>query len=136
MQMEYCFLTLKNKKRRNQNESITYPMYRNHLLIIKLQIMDSLAQSPKTIEKEQVSKLTFPKNDVLDNTAEKLMRSSDIEQAMRLGNIERYKVKIIFEDKEDVKMVHTTIWAVTEKRIALKAGVMIPVHRIHSIKFF
>jgi len=64
------------------------------------------------------------------------MRQVDIIQAMRLGNIERYKVKIIFEDTESIKMVKTTIWAVTERRIVLKRGVVIPVHRIHSIKFF
>jgi len=98
--------------------------------------MDSLTQAPTLIEKEEVSTLTFPITDVLDNPAEKMMRGSDIEQAMRLGNIEQYKVKIIFEDSEGVKMVRTTIWAVTAQRISLKAGVMIPVHRIHSIDFF
>ena len=98
--------------------------------------MDSLTQSPALIEKEEVSKLRFPKNDVLDNPAEKEMRQGDILQAMRLGNIERYKVKIIFEDTEIVRMVNTTIWAVTEKRIVLKKGIVIPVHRIHSIRFF
>ena len=98
--------------------------------------MDSLTQSPEIIEKEQVSSLAFPKDEVLSDPAPRTMRSSDIEQAMRLGNIERYKVKIIFEDAETIRMVHTTIWAVTEKRIVLKAGITIPVHRIHSIKFF
>ena len=98
--------------------------------------MDSLTKSPEIIEKEYIGKLTFPQIDVLNNAAEKTMRSSDIEQAMRLGNIERYKVRIVFEDHESVKMVNTTIWAVTKKRIVLKAGVVIPVHRIHSINFF
>lgn len=98
--------------------------------------MDSLAKSPQNIEKEEVSKLAFPKEEVLDNSTDRVMRSTDIEQAMKLGNIERYKVKIIFEDSESMRLVHTTIWAVTEKRIVLKAGVVIPVHRIHSVKFF
>jgi len=98
--------------------------------------MKSLTQTPTLIEKEEVSALVFPKNEVLANPAEQMIRGSDIEQAMRLGNIERYKVKIIFEDSEGVKVVNTTIWAVTAQRIQLKAGVIIPVHRIHSINFF
>jgi len=98
--------------------------------------MGNTVSSPVIIEKEEVSTLYFPQKDVLDNPAEKMMRKGDIIQAMRLGNIERYKVKILFEDTESVKMVHTTIWAVTEKRIVLKRGVVIPVHRIHSIEFF
>ena len=108
--------------------------------------MDSLALPPRylsgaigtptSIEKEEVCNLHFPQDDVLKDPAEKVMRKSDIIQAMRLGNIERYKVKIIFEDTESVKMVNTTIWTVTEKRIVLKKGVVIPVHRIHSIEFF
>ena len=103
--------------------------------------MDSLALpiaigTPTSIEKEEVCNLYFPQDDVLKDPAEMVMRESDIIQAMRLGNIERYKVKIIFEDTESVKMVNTTIWAVTEERIVLKRGVVIPVHRIHSIKFF
>ena len=102
----------------------------------KAKNMDSLVQTPTLIEKEKVDNLYFPQNDVLDDPAEKMMRRSDIIQAMRLGNIERYKVKIIFEDTENLKVVNTTIWAATEKRIVLKRGVVIPVHRILSIKFF
>ena len=98
--------------------------------------MDSLTQSPTSIEKEEVCNLYFPQDDVLDDPGEKVMRKSDIIQAMRLGNIERYKVKIIFEDTNSVKVLDTTIWAVTEKKIVLKRGVVIPVHRIHAIKFF
>ena len=92
--------------------------------------------SPVIIQKEEVDKLYFPTNDVLDDSAKRMMRKVDIIQAMRLGNIERYKIKIIFEDTKSIKMVHTTIWAVTEKKIVLKRGVVIPVHRIHAIEFF
>lgn len=98
--------------------------------------MIGLTTSPTIIEKEKIGGLYFPQNDVLGSPAEKTMRQVDIIQAMRLGNIERYKVKIIFEDTDSIKVVNTTIWAVTEKRIVLKQGVIIPVHRIHSVKFF
>ena len=92
--------------------------------------------TPTSIEKEEVNNLYFPQDDVLVDPAEIMMRKSDIIQAMRLGNIERYKVKIVFEDTKSVKMVNTTIWAVTEEKIVLKRGVVIPVNRIHSIEFF
>lgn len=98
--------------------------------------MEPLTNIPTLIEKEEVSKLYFSQNDVLDNSAERMMRQVDIIQATRLGNIERYKVKIIFEDTAGLKKVETTIWAVTEKEIVLKKGVVIPVHRIHKIDFF
>jgi len=98
--------------------------------------MKNSISSPAIIEKEKVSNLYFPQNDVLDDPAEKMMRKGDIIQAMRLGNIERYKVKIIFEDTESIKIVNTTIWGVTEKKIVLKKGTVIPVHRIHQIEFF
>lgn len=98
--------------------------------------MEPLTNIPTLIEKEEVSELYFPQNDVLDNSAERIMRQVDIIQAMRLGNIERYKVKIIFKDTAGLKKVETTIWAVTEKKIVLKKGVVIPVHRIHKIEFF
>ena len=98
--------------------------------------MIGLTQPATKIEKEKIAELYFPQNDVLVNPAEKTMRQLDIIQAMRLGNIERYKVKITFEDTNSIKVVNTTIWAVTEKRIVLKKGVVIPVHRIHSVKFF
>ena len=105
----------------------------NPLILIT---MENTISTPVIIGKEEVEKPYFPQDDVLADPAEKMMRKGDIIQALRLGNIERYKVKIIFEDTESIRVVHTTIWAVTEKRIALKRGVVIPVHRIHSIKFF
>ena len=97
--------------------------------------MEILAQAPQYIEKEEVSELTFPRVDVIGTMAKRMIRSSTVLQAMRLGNLDRFKVKIIFEDDEDVKMVDTTIWSVTEKMLVLKAGIMIPVHRVHSVKF-
>jgi uncharacterized protein (UPF0248 family) len=50
-----------------------------------------------------------------------------------LSNLYHNKVKIVFEDREGAKMVETTIWATTDAAIMLKGGVVIPIHRIHSI---
>lgn len=42
-------------------------------------------------------------------------------------------MKVIFEDAEGIKMVETTVWGVTDKRLLLKRGIMIPLNRVHEI---
>lgn len=89
--------------------------------------------TPELIEKENISALHFPSHDVLvDDTAKKL-RASSLQRAILLGNNQKRKVKITFEDDINIKKVETTIWAVTEKNILLKGGVFIPISRIHNI---
>jgi len=85
------------------------------------------------IKKEDIKNLKFPKADVLNSAKDKSRRQIKLENATRLGNIEHYKVKIIFQDSEGSKLVHTTIWATTEKNISLKGGVTIPINRIREI---
>jgi len=97
--------------------------------------MHNSTKSATKIKKELVNKLYFPPDEVMVDPADKTLRQIDIIKATRLGNADRYKVKITFEDDESVKMVHTTIWAMTENRIVLKKGVVIPVHRIHKVDF-
>jgi uncharacterized protein (UPF0248 family) len=55
-------------------------------------------------------------------------------RAMLLGNNHKHKVKIVFEDDECVKEVETTVWGFTDKRVLLKRGLVIPIHRIHEIR--
>jgi len=98
--------------------------------------MYNTSDTSKIVEKEMIDDLHFPAGDVLENTTEQSLREVDIRHATRLGNRERYKVKIVFEDDECVKVVRTTIWGVSDKRIILKAGVVIPMRRIHRIRFF
>lgn len=90
--------------------------------------------TPTTIEKEQVDSLRFPASEVLDTSAQIDHRAAQLKKAVSLGNLDKIKVKIIFEDSESLRLVHTTIWAVTEQKIALKGGVTIPRNRIHSIQ--
>ena len=87
----------------------------------------------KTIDKEDIALLKFPKTDVLDEEDEMKTRMSDINRALSLGNLEHSKIKIFFEDNESKKMVDTTVWAVTDKNVMLKQGVMIPIHRIYKL---
>ncbi|MFA9195636.1 hypothetical protein AAGV33_14585 [Flavobacterium sp. FBOR7N2.3] len=86
-----------------------------------------------TIEKENITSLMFPSIDVLDDDNEIKTRTSDINRALSLGNLEHSKIKIFFEDNESKKIVNTTVWAVTDKNVILKQGVMIPIHRIYKL---
>ncbi len=88
--------------------------------------------TPVLIEKENISGLKFPDTDVLTSKEEIQMRFSNLERALKLGNLEHNKIKIIFEDSEGIKQVNTTVWGVTDKRVILKQGVVIPIHRIHE----
>ena len=97
--------------------------------------METLIASPVIIPKENVSGLIFPKEDVLLDPAEQKTRERDLHKAMILGNNERYKVRIIFQDDDCIKEVDTTVWAATLKNVTLKNGTLIPIHRIHKVRF-
>lgn len=85
------------------------------------------------IDKELITSLNFPKSDVLDDKEDIKGRINDLDRALSLGNLEHVKIKIYFEDDMSRKMVETTIWGVTDSRVILKQGVVIPVNRIHKI---
>ncbi|MDP5097832.1 MAG: hypothetical protein NWP90_09180 [Flavobacterium sp.] len=85
------------------------------------------------IEKEQIGILSFPTSEVLHDKADILQRKNDLDRALTLGNLEHVKIKIFFEDDSSKKSVETTIWGVTDNRVILKQGVVIPVNRIHKI---
>ena len=86
----------------------------------------------KTIEKEEVSKMTFQKE--MDVEQHEELRNQ-LEQATRLGNGYHSKVSIYFQDDEGQKRVETTIWATGAKYICLKGGVWIPIDHIVEVKF-
>jgi hypothetical protein len=88
------------------------------------------------IEKEAVSGLSFPEIDVLSTKEEKAQRNIDLNMAMSLGNLEHTKIKIYFEDDISAKVVDTTVWGLTDKRVILKQGIVIPIHRVTRIKFW
>jgi hypothetical protein len=91
--------------------------------------------TPIIVSKESIADMHFPGEDVLLNEDAIQNRKTDLERATTLGNVEQNKTKIIFEDKDGLKQVETTIWATTDKRIVLKGGVVIPINRIHQVKF-
>lgn len=96
--------------------------------------MSTITKNPLTVEKESIAQMIFPGKEVLHSEEARRKRHHELELATTLGNIEHYKIKIIFEDKEGLKQVNTTIWATTDSRIILKGGVVIPINRIHEVK--
>lgn len=87
------------------------------------------------IEKEIIETLKFPHTDVLTNTTHIKEREDELNRALTLGNLEHSKIKIYFECAVSCKLVETTVWGVTDKRVILKQGVVIPIHRIHKISW-
>jgi hypothetical protein len=85
------------------------------------------------IQKEMIENLKFPASEVLADPEKIKERTNNLERALSLGNLEHSKIKIFFEDELSCKMVETTVWAVTDKRVILKQGVGIPINRIHSL---
>lgn len=85
------------------------------------------------VDKELISSLSFPNKEVLDDADDIKQRQQDLDRALTLGNLEHLKIKIYFEDSEGFKMTETTIWGITDSRIILKQGLVIPVNRIHKI---
>lgn len=90
--------------------------------------------NPITVQKEMISGFRFPEKDVLTSKDEMKIRLADLERALKLGNLEHNKIKIIFEDMDGLKQVETTVWGVTDKRVILKQGIMIPIHRIYEVR--
>ena len=87
----------------------------------------------EVIEKEKIESLKFPTDEVLLDNEQIKERESELNRALSLGNLEHTKIKIYFEDDQSRKLVETTVWGVTDKRVILKQGVVIPINRVHKI---
>ena len=95
--------------------------------------MHATSTKPILIDKDQVKDLRFPQEEILTAAEDLAKRKSDLSRALTLGNVHHNKVRIIFCDSHGQKMVETTIWAVTELRVILKSGMVIPINRIQEI---
>jgi hypothetical protein len=84
------------------------------------------------VEKETIQSLHFPDIEVLLDQAAMIQRDNDLNRALSLGNLEHSKIKIYFEDDNSKKVVETTIWGVTDKRVILKQGIVLPINRIYK----
>lgn len=104
----------------------------NYIVIPKHPAMNTATF--EKIEKENISSLKFPNVEVLEDAEKIKERTADLNRALSLGNLEQTKIKIYFEDENACRMVETTVWGVTDKRVILKQGVVIPINRVHYIK--
>lgn len=85
------------------------------------------------IEKEEISKLHFRSNEVLQNEEKRLERNQKLIKASILGNLEKGKCKIVFDSSAGCNYVETTVWAVTDKYVCLKGGVAILITSIVDV---
>ncbi|MFN4084083.1 MAG: hypothetical protein ACK4K9_10670 [Bacteroidia bacterium] len=91
---------------------------------------------PVLLSKEQLNQLTYTAQDVLSDDALKAERLHKLQKAMILGNSEDHvKVTIIFKSREGFFRVETTVWAVGDTTIQLKANVFIPIGAILDVVF-
>ena len=87
----------------------------------------------EAIAKEKIETLKFPEGEVLLEKELIKEREAELNRALSLGNLEHAKIKIYFEDNISRKVVETTVWGVTDKRVILKKGIVIPINRVHKI---
>jgi hypothetical protein len=88
---------------------------------------------PTIVEKEIIPSLLFPSQPLNKSKEEMKKLIQKLKRSMMLGNIDRTKMRIIFEDSEGAKEVRTTVWAVGDKNIVLKKGVTIPINRLIDV---
>lgn len=89
------------------------------------------------VPKEQIPHFQFNTEDVLPNPEARQKRMWDLNRATALGNVYRGKVEITFQTADGVqKRVDTTVWAVDERFMTLKAGCAIPVSSVVGVEFF
>ena len=97
--------------------------------------MNYLQSQVYKTQKEFLYLLKFDKKDVLEDRTEQKLRFHELYRGMQLGNIYKNKVLITFKDSLDnLLMVNTTIWGLTQKSIILKKGVTIPIHSILKVE--
>jgi hypothetical protein len=85
------------------------------------------------IEKKAIETLKFLHEEVLKDAEKIKDRTDNLNKALSPGNCEHFKIKIYFEDNTKKRMDDTTVWGLTEERVILKQGVVIPIERIHKL---
>ncbi|NPA34937.1 MAG: hypothetical protein GXO48_08435 [Chlorobi bacterium] len=94
----------------------------------------TLIAQAKPIDKEKVDTLPFCKEDVLPSEEDRQRRRWALNRALTLGNIFKHKAKIYFMTDNGPFYVYTTIWALTEKNVLLKAQKAIPICSIFHVE--
>jgi hypothetical protein len=86
------------------------------------------------LKKEDLVNVNFTPNEVIKDQEGKQNLMSELVRSQALGNLEKIKVKIIFQLKEGGKgEVETTVWGVGEHHLMLKGGIHLPIRAIEKI---
>ena len=93
----------------------------------------TLSSKPQIIEKENIPSLSFPSSSVERTKEDLKILVRKLRRSMMLGNVHRTKMRIQFEDEDGLKEVRTTIWAVGDRNVVLKKGVLIPINRVVDV---
>lgn len=98
--------------------------------------MNTMANPIPLVQKEQIHAFNFAQEDVLTDLAARKKREWDITRATTLGNAYRGKVEITFQTADgEKKRVDTTVWAVDDLFMVLKAGRYIPINSVLGVAF-
>lgn len=97
-------------------------------------VINDQLSNPELVQKEEIESLIFPAESIKRTEQQAKELHKKLQNAMSLGNLHHAKIKIIFEDSEGLKEVHTTVWSADETYISLKKGVSIPVRRIVDVQ--
>jgi len=101
----------------------------------KKQIQDDLEEKRSNlIDKEHVASLKFSEQEVLLSKDDKLHREHDLNNALKLGNNYKHKVKIFFKDSESYKHIETTVWQLDKNMLTIKGGVTIPIRSVYKVE--
>lgn len=90
--------------------------------------------SISNIRKEEIVTLNFPNEEVLKSKDDINQRKMLLEKGVILGNVFKGKSKLIFEDNYMFLQIETHLWGVTDDRVILKHGIVIPINRIHEVR--
>lgn len=85
------------------------------------------------IEKEEIVNLHLLPTDIVKNETQKNEIIQQLHKGAVLGNTEKRKCKIFFHAEEGDIYVETTIWAVTDKYICLKGGILLLIASIIEV---
>ena len=89
------------------------------------------------VEKEALSTLQFPHDDVLPDLAARQRRRADADRAVTLGNAYHGKLDIYFHTADGAtKRVATTIWAADADYLTLKSGASLPLRAVLGFDFY
>lgn len=87
------------------------------------------------VDKNTFNALKFHSNDVLNTNDERIDRYNDLTIALKLGNLYKEKVTIVFKELNGLRKIYTTVWQIDKEIVSLKGGVTLPTRSIVNVKF-